>query len=147
MAQALWWCTSEKLEFLKKTKLDFWPKFARSAVSGAKANSNASKACISREECNGCARLSILQREYMHAHGCFALARCWANTAFSRLIFDSQRTPLDPLAPHCPARSAKRTSVLGCKSRQTLALPENPPVQPEMSDWRLWDPLLGPMAA
>ena len=36
------------------------------------------------------------------------------NSAFSRLIFDSQRTPLDPLAPHCPARSAKRTSVLGC---------------------------------
>jgi len=64
MAQALWWCTSEKIEFFTIQKWTFWPKFAKvSSQHGAKANSNASKACISREECNGCARLWILQRE------------------------------------------------------------------------------------
>ena len=116
------WCTSEKFKIVKGQKGNF---HRNRAVNTMQNVGNASEACIGREECNGDARPTILQREYMHAHGCFGpleFSLCLENTAFSRLIFDSQRTlsiSQHPAAPHAQ-QSVRRSSVTWAMERAEL---------------------------
>ena len=104
-----------KIRIFQKSKNGlFGRNLQRSAVNTAQANSNASKACISREECNGCARLLIRLREKMHAHGCFCVGSLLGKHGILSFDLRLAANPFDLSAPRCPTRSAKRTSVLGC---------------------------------